>query len=230
MSDTPTRQVQCAETSAWLDAQSDVDRRGWSVVSSIPDISETGTSVPVWERFFQSMAQRLMALVEDDGLMAVFQTDTRGEGLCVDKGAMITAGVAASGGRVVMRKIICRRPPGTCSTRRAAYTNLLVYKKTPLDPSLPDTVPDVIADGGAITWTRGVGVHAARAACDVVRRYAPTTHTIVDPLCGEGMILAVANDVGFHAIGVERHRKRAEAARRLQAATLRPGAGQTTAP
>ena len=64
---------------------------------------------------------------------------------------VITAGVAASGGRVVMRKIICRRPPGTCSTRRAAYTNLLVYKKTPLDPSLPDTVPDVIADGGAIT-------------------------------------------------------------------------------
>jgi hypothetical protein len=223
----PSRVVHCAETSAWLNTQDSVDRRGWSVISSIPDVSETGQSVPVWERFFTDMARRLMALVDDDGMMAVFQTDTRGEGLWVDKSAMITAGVAEAGGRIVMRKIICRRPPGTTSTRRAAYTHLLVYKKTPLDPSLPDTVADVIADGGAITWTRGVGVNAARAACEVVRRYATSTHTIVDPFCGEGMILAVANDVGFNAIGVERHRKRAEAARRLQASALREAPAQT---
>jgi hypothetical protein len=192
------------------------------VISSIPDVSETGQSIPVWERFFTTMAKRLMEIVDDGGLMAVFQTDTRGGGLWMDKSAMITAGVAEAGGHIVMRKVICRRPPGTTSTRRAAYSHLLVYSRTPLDASLPDTVADVIADAGAITWTRGVGEHAARAACEVVRRYSPGTHTVVDPFCGEGMLLAAANDAGFHAVGVERHRKRAEAARRLQLGTLRP--------
>jgi len=51
---------------------------------------------------------------------------------------------------------------------------------------------------------------------DARDRNAPASNTIVDPFCGEGMVLAVANAFGFDAIGVERNRKRAEKARRLK--------------
>jgi hypothetical protein len=223
---TPGREVLATDTVAWLgddgkDGALARDRRGWSVISSIPDVSETGQSDTVWRAFFARSAGQLLGLCDDGGLLLLFQTDTRGGGLWVDKSAMITAGVVAAGGVLLMRKIICRRPPGTTSTRRAAYTHLLAYGRGPLPASLPDTVADVIDDGGPVTWTRGVGLYATRAACDIVARYSPGTRTIADPFCGEGMILAVANERGFNAFGIERQRKRAEQARRLRVADIR---------
>jgi hypothetical protein len=216
-----SRVVVTGDTVAWL--QLPHERSGWSVVSSIPDVSELGVSDAVWRAFFTDMSGALFKLVDDGGLLALIQTDVRTDGHWVDKSALVTTGVHAAGGELLARKIICRRPAGTCSTKRAAYSQLLVYGRGPLNPALPDTVPDVIADGGPVTWTRGVGLYAARAAIDVVRRFAPATTTIVDPFCGEGMILAVANDRGLRAIGVERHSKRAEQARRLRAQDIREG-------
>ena len=220
---TASRVVVVADTTIW--ARERHDTRGWSVVSSIPDVSELGVSELVWRAFFVEMAGALLGLCDDGGLLALIQTDVRKDGLWVDKSGMVTAGVVAAGGVMVARKIICRRPPGTLSTKRAAYSQLLVFARGPISSSLPDTVPDVLEDAGPVTWTRGVGLFAARAAVDVVRRYAASgaATTIVDPFCGEGMILAVANERGLDAIGVERQKKRAELARRLRTDSLRIG-------
>jgi len=38
---------------------------------------------------------------------------------------------------------------------------------------------------------------------------------ILDPFCGVGTVLAVANALGLEALGVEKNRKRAEQARAL---------------
>ena len=46
------------------------------------------------------------------------------------------------------------------------------------------------------------------------------TRTVVDPFCGHGTVLAVANELGLGAIGVEIGRKRAKQAQRLSAAGL----------
>jgi tRNA G10 N-methylase Trm11 len=39
---------------------------------------------------------------------------------------------------------------------------------------------------------------------------------VVDPFCGVGTVLAVANALGLEALGVEKARKRAEQARALR--------------
>jgi hypothetical protein len=78
---------------------------------------------------------------------------------------------------------------------------------------------DVIPDAGATTWTRGMGVAACRAACEAVLRLTPT-RAIIDPFCGHGTVLAVANAMGLDAIGVELGARRARKARTLTLAML----------
>jgi hypothetical protein len=73
---------------------------------------------------------------------------------------------------------------------------------------------DVIPLAGATTWTRGMGLTVCGIACRFVLEHT-TTRTVVDPFCGHGTVLAVANEMGLRAVGVERSRKRAEIARAL---------------
>jgi hypothetical protein len=60
-----------------------------------------------------------------------------------------------------------------------------------------------------------MGVQACRVACQFVLHNTPT-RTIVDPFCGHGTVLAVANALGLEAVGVELSRKRAKKARALR--------------
>jgi tRNA G10 N-methylase Trm11 len=57
-----------------------------------------------------------------------------------------------------------------------------------------------------------------REACDAVARFLlahTACRTVVDPFCGLGTMLAVANAHGLAAVGVERSPRRAMRARRL---------------
>jgi DNA modification methylase len=61
-------------------------------------------------------------------------------------------------------------------------------------------------------------------ACEAIAQFLvkhTATKTVVDPFCGVGTMLAVANQHGLDAIGVELSAKRAEKARALE---LRPRA------
>ena len=73
---------------------------------------------------------------------------------------------------------------------------------------------DVLPELGAMTWARAMGLAATRAAVGWLRDRAGAT-CIVDPFCGVGTALAVANAHGLHAIGVERNAGRAAKARVL---------------
>jgi tRNA/tmRNA/rRNA uracil-C5-methylase (TrmA/RlmC/RlmD family) len=69
-------------------------------------------------------------------------------------------------------------------------------------------------------WARAMGA----AACHAVTRFLidhTACRTVVDPFCGVGTMLAVANAAGLDAVGVELSPKRAARARTLTAADLR---------
>jgi hypothetical protein len=72
----------------------------------------------------------------------------------------------------------------------------------------------VLPELGAMTWARAMGLAATEAAVLWLRDRAGA-RTIVDPFCGVGTALAVANRHGLHAIGVERNPGRAQKARAL---------------
>ena len=74
---------------------------------------------------------------------------------------------------------------------------------------------DVLADGGFKPGSKSMGVNACVDACRFVLAETPT-RTIVDPFCGWGTVLAVANMLGMEAIGVDLSARMVRKARALR--------------
>jgi hypothetical protein len=75
--------------------------------------------------------------------------------------------------------------------------------------------PDVLPDAGLMPWSRAMGVRACEAACAYLRDEVAERSVVVDPFCGRGTVLAVANAMGLDSLGVELSAKRCRAARSL---------------
>jgi hypothetical protein len=208
----PTRRVIQAEALAWL-AGSPADP-GASVVTSMPDVSELeGHDLAAWRAWFEGAARALLRWVPDEGVAIFFQSDVRHDGAWIDKGYLVQRAAEDVGARLVWHKIVCRHPPGSISLGRPTYSHMLCFSRSPRSSGRRPG-PDVIADAGAMTWSRAMGLGACRVACRFLRDETATT-VVVDPFCGRGSVLAVANAMGLDAIGVELSPKRCRAARNL---------------
>lgn len=99
---------------------------------------------------------------------------------------------------------------------RPGYAHLLCFSRG-VTPDPARATPDVLPSLGAMTWSRAMGLDAARLVVRFIRTQT-RSHTVVDPFCGHGTALAAANEAGLHAVGVELGAKRARRARRLDLA------------
>ncbi|SEU22022.1 DNA methyltransferase [Stigmatella erecta] len=206
------RTVECAEAVAWLTAQGVL--AGCSAVTSLPDVSEfPALTLAGWKQWFIQAAALVMAKVPPEGVSVFYQTDVKHEGTWVDKGYLVSRAAEEAGCELLFHKVVCRRPPGTVTFGRPAYSHLLGFSRgVRLD--LSQATADVLPEAGEVTWTRGMGVQACLAACRFIQAHT-ATRTVVDPFCGHGTVLAVANALGLDAVGVELSRKRAKKARAL---------------
>ncbi len=66
-----------------------------------------------------------------------------------------------------------------------------------------------------------MGVLACRVACDYLQSEVGA-RIVVDPFCGRGTVLAVANAMGFDALGIDLSAKRCRAARAFTVADGAP--------
>lgn len=201
----PRRTVVHAEALAWLAANPATP--GTSVVTSLPDVSEVRhLDFPAWRAWFVDAARRLIRWLPHDGVAIFFQSDVRLDGRWVDKGHLVTCAVDAEDAFLLWHKIVCRRPPGTVAQGRPSFSHMLCAAKSPRQaPVRPG--PDVIPDAGFMPWARAMGETACQVACRFLRDET-ATRTVVDPFCGHGSILAVANGFGFDAVGVDRSARR----------------------
>jgi hypothetical protein len=199
-----------AEALAWLEANP--AEKGASVVTSLPDVSELPElDLPAWRVWFVGAVRRIIRWVPDEGAAIFYQSDIRRGGVWIDKGYLVMRGAEEEGAAVLWHKIVCRKPPGTIGLGRASYAHMIGVSQSPrVTPRKPS--PDVLADAGFMSWSRAMGVAACRVACAFLRDETPTS-LIVDPFCGRGTVLAVANAMGFDAVGVDISAKRCRAAR-----------------
>ncbi len=207
----PTRQIIHAEALAWMEVNAAPPAS--SVVTSLPDVSETPLGLEAWRDWFVAAAARLIRWVPADGVAVFYQSDIRHRGAWIDKGYLVMRAAEEESARLVFHKIVCRKPPGTITHGRASYSHMIaVTRAHEAAPKRPG--PDVLSDAGFMPWSKAMGVHACRLACRFLADEIGA-RVVVDPFCGHGTVLAMANALGMDAIGVDASIKRCRAARRL---------------
>ena len=208
----PRRTVHCADALTWL--QANPLPVGHHVFTSLPDSSELKRlSFAQWQDWFVGAAETVMRALPEDSAAIFYQTDVKRDGGWVDKSYLVQRGAYAAGARLLWHKIVCRAPAGIATFGRPGFAHLLCLSRNLNDPSERAT-PDVLPQLGEMTWPKAIGLEAAHAGVRWLRDHAGAS-TIVDPFCGVGTVLAVANHHGLDAIGVEIAASRAEKARTL---------------
>ncbi len=206
------REVVWADALPWMRERGVI--AGACAVTSLPDVSEVGTSLAVWRAWFFEAVGLVVAAVPDESAALFFQSDIKRDGEWIDKGAMVIRAAEEAGARVLFHKIVLRRPAGMLTAGRPGFTHFIAVSRALKCPDVL-AIPDVIGDAGEQKWVRAMGVraagHAGRFARDVVG-----ARVVFDPFCGVGTVLAAANALGLDAWGVEKNRKRAEQARELR--------------
>jgi hypothetical protein len=215
----PARLVIQADALAWLNENA--AEPGDAVITSLPDVSELpllGPGLDGWKRWFIDAAARVMTWTQPGVPSLFFQSDVRYQGQWLDKAFLVQLAAEQVGATLVFHKIVCRKPPGTLTNGRASYSHLLAFTRgAPLIPKKPSA--DVLPEAGEMPWSRAMGTRACEAACRFLLDETPARR-VVDPFCGKGTVLAVANSLGLDALGVELSGKRCRAARKLSLAAL----------
>jgi hypothetical protein len=219
---TPERVVWCEDGLAWLERNTPLVNS--SLITSLPDVSNMPElGLAGWREWFVDAAESVLAATPDDGVSIFYQTDIKVDGTWVDKGYLCQRAAERHGAALLWHRIVCRKPAGQVNFGRPAYTHLSCYSRGVRDHGAP-AYPDVLPGTGQMTWSQAMGVEACRLACAYVLSHT-TTRRVVDPFCGLGTVLAVANTFGLAAVGVEIVQKRARRARTLSldAAAVQPG-------
>jgi hypothetical protein len=208
-----SRVVHTADAIQWLKDQPVIP--GASFIGSLPDYSEfPHSTLAEWQTWFTETAALILSKTPDDGVAVFFQSDIKRDDVWIDKGYLVAKAAEMTGHSTLFHKVLCRAPAGQTTFGKPSYSHLLAFSKGVRPPAAGSTA-DVIPDIGDKTWVRGMGFHACRVACEFILNQTKT-RTMINPFCGYGSALAVANSIGLDAIGIERSPKRAERARLMQ--------------
>lgn len=218
MAGEPSRAVLCEDALGWL-ARARTLPEDHALVTSLPDSSEVKLDFEAWERWFVAAAGAVLRAAHERSVAVFYQSDVKRDGRWVDKSFLVQLAAREAGVPLLFHKIVCRAPAGTVTPGRPAYAHLLGFSRG-LTLSTERGEPsahfaDVLPSMGKMTWTRAMGIAACEATCAFLSA-ATSARVVVDPFCGVGTMLAVANTRGFDAIGVELSVKRAALARELQ--------------
>lgn len=215
---TVQRKTICADALEWLQSEGTMCA---SVITSLPDVTELSylrMSTDDYRTWFVATAKEILSRAPHDAIIIFYQTDFRVRGEWVDKSALCSMAAREENARLLFHKIICTAPPDSFQSDkpRPRYSHLVAYSKG-LRDSMRESTADVLSDRGLMTWERAMGVRACELACRYILQHAPPTRQVVlDPFCGHGTILAVANSLGMDSVGVERNKDRCRVARNLE--------------
>lgn len=209
----PTRVIHLGDGPDWLRRTALGPEH--AVVTSLPDVSELSSfGFAEWRAWFIQTAALACERTAGPAVTIFFQTDIKHEGRWVDKGYLVARGAELAGSELLWHKVVCRAPAGTTTFGRPAYAHLLCFSRE-LRLAPGRSSPDVLPKLGQMPWARAMGVEACEAVCTFLLAHTACA-TVVDPFCGVGTVLAVANRRGLSAVGVERSPKRAAKAQTLE--------------
>lgn len=195
----PWRTVQQRDAISWL---WELEPGVGSVVTSPPDLIETGQERAVWEAWFRQAVRACMHAAGETCPTVFYVTDRRYQGELISKAGLIFEVARERERRLLWHKIALRLEPGTEDPRRPGYVHMLAVGGPKVSPGFQTrsrAVPDVFPMGERL-HRNGMGLNAARLAIKYVGRYSSM---VVNPFCGAGTVLAAAEEAGMHSAGVD---------------------------
>lgn len=207
------RKVYCEDALLWLESfRPEVLT---SCVSSLPDYSEfPQLSLVQWKNWFIKTSALIMNKTSPDGVAIFFQSDIKFEGEWVDKAFLVQKAAEQEGHKLLWHKIFCRVPPGVITFGRPSYSHLLCFSKS-LEANPSTSTPDVFNQSGEKAWERGMLFEACFQSLKFISAETKT-QLVLNPFCGHGSVLAMADFFKLDSIGIERSPKRADKARALK--------------
>lgn len=204
----------------------------------LKDTAGRDLSLADYKSWFLSTTKLLLSRATDHSLVIFYQSDRKlsrdakhgqsfgdDDGTWLDKSHLLQLGADAAGSRLLWHKIALLAPAGTVKFGRPGYTHMLCFSRRQRDLrglGMPD-----VFDRGFMTWPAAMGSTGAALACSYISKIIEHTNAftsreesagfkikpvVVDPFCGEGTVLSVANAHGFDSYGIEISRKRCKQA------------------
>jgi len=204
MENTPKREVVCRDALEWLKEQSKIQG---SVITSLPDVSEVPMSLIDWKKWFVGSVHEILLRLDENECAIFYQTDVKiiKEGKFIewiDKSYLVNRGSeGVPECTLVWHKIMSFNTDITkpsVTKKKAGYSHMLCFRKNAKNHD--ENLPDVISRGKMV-WTKGMGFNACCLAVKYAKKIG--SKCVVDPFCGKGSILAVANYMGLDSFGVE---------------------------
>ncbi len=203
------RELFCSDVFEWLNQNPLTD--GTSVVASMPDFSEfSNTTLGEYKNIFTDMAEKILIATPPNDVTIFYQSDIKVDGRWLDKAFLVQKAAEKLDHAQLWHKVICRVPPGMTTFGRPSYTHILAFSKNyTIDPK--DSSADVLPQMGEKLWERGMGVKGAMMMAKFIKEKVGS-HTLVNPFCGMGSLLAVGNAYELNVVGIERSPKRLKSA------------------
>jgi hypothetical protein len=203
------RHIHHADALDWLAAHP--AHPGASLVTSLPDVAELGRSEDHWRGVFTAAARLCLEAVPPAGIAVFVQTDNKQTAGWTSKARLVMGAAEDLGVPLLWHKLVLRRPAGALVRGRPGYSHLLAFSREARVPRERGGT-DVLSEPGHRPWTHSIGTRPARFAVETILAHSPETTVLLNPFCGEGTVVAVAEALGLDCIGIERNRKRARRA------------------
>jgi len=199
------REVICANSLPWMAEQIKCGVKWRAIITSLPDMDEVVLKQTRYKLhaltyfgWLERAARLLALLTADDGCCIFYQTDRRTAGVLLDKVYTISLEFYTEGYKKVFHKIALRQAVGTVSLYRPAFSHLFCFSKT---LKAGQATVDVLAPGTRL-YANGMTFSAVEIALDYIKRKVKT-QIVLDPFCGRGTVLGIANAYGLDAVGID---------------------------
>ena len=170
-----------------------------NVITGLPDLDETDMTMSQYAKFFNDIVSKIFEKLNRLGYAIFIQTDRKYQGSWLDKSYMLSNIALSFGCKMVWHKIVLQREVGRINLHRPGYSHMVCYT---YDGKPGVAFADVVPVSTKL-YKNGTPIGAANAAVNFIKQNNKGDTTIVDPFVGKGTIVAIANNYGLNAIGID---------------------------
>jgi hypothetical protein len=196
----------CADSLDWLPANRDQG----SIVTSLPDASEIGIKdLDEYEKWVRRAAMECFLSASTDCPVIFVQTDRRKGGRQFSKAKLLMNVADEQGWFLLWHKIELAAEVGKSNLYRPTFRNMLCFGKGKM--SAGQATADVIPPSKRL-YEMAFGFEAAEVCVEFCKKFS---NRVLDPFCGHGTVLHVAEELGMDSVGVDIDPKVCEVARQF---------------